>query len=184
MQRTDLAPTPAEDINCSDLKIAIIVCEWNAKITNAMRDAAVEYLVEHGMDATDITIATVPGSFELVAAASWAQISERYDAIICFGCVIRGDTPHFDYVCQAVTQGLTELNTKGDIPVIFGVLTVNTLEQAEERALKPQGNKGAECAYAAVKMVRVHDAFDPYFDDDFDDFDGDNEHPFDNVFKK
>ena len=96
---------------------------------------------------------TVPGSFELIYGSSAFVNSGKVDAVIAIGCVIKGDTPHFDYICQGTTQGLSELNVKGDVPVIYGLLTCNTMVQAEERCGGMLGNKGDECAVTAIKMV-------------------------------
>lgn len=135
------------------MKFGIAVSEWNWAITGKLLNGAVETLKKHGVKDEDIIIKTVPGSFELTFAAN--QLTEYTDvnAVIVLGCVIKGDTPHFDYVCGGVTQGITEINASGDIPVIFGVLTTNTLEQAEERSGGKLGNKGDESAITAIKMV-------------------------------
>ena len=101
-----------------------------------------------------ITVKTVPGSFELIYGSSRFASSGLVDAVIAIGCVIRGDTPHFDYICQGVTQGLAELNKEGKVPVIYGLLTCNTMEQAEQRSGGMLGNKGDECAITAIKMVK------------------------------
>lgn len=101
----------------------------------------------------DILVMTVPGSFELVFGAAQMAKSGKVDAVIAIGCVIRGDTPHFDYICEGATQGLAELNTTGDVPVIYGLLTCNNLQQAQDRAGGILGNKGDECAVTAIKMV-------------------------------
>jgi len=95
----------------------------------------------------------VPGSFELIFGAKWMVEKGNVDAVIAIGCVVRGDTPHFDYICQGTTQGLAELNLRGDVPVIYGLLTCNTMEQAEARTGGILGNKGTECAVTAIKMV-------------------------------
>ncbi|MFI3240208.1 MAG: 6,7-dimethyl-8-ribityllumazine synthase [Bacteroidales bacterium] len=133
-----------------NLKIAIVVTEWNSHITNALRDGAVETL--SGADYNNIDIFYVPGAVELTFAASQLISSNKYDAVIVFGCVIRGGTPHFDYVCDSVTQGVTHLNTIYSTPVIFGVLTVDNEQQALDRAGGVLGNKGSEAAETAIKM--------------------------------
>lgn len=137
-----------------DMRVAIITAEWNSHITEAMTADALRVFGEVGMDLQeDVNVFHVPGAVELTFGASQAIETGLFDAVIVFGCVIRGATPHFDYVCQSVTQGVTQLNADCDIPVIFGVLTVNDEQQALERAGGSLGNKGGECAEAAIKMV-------------------------------
>ena len=137
------------------LKIGVVVAEWNSEITFALKDGAVNTLKEHGMTDDDIIVHYVPGSFELTAGTNWMAKFYQNDAIICIGCVIRGETPHFDYICQAVTTGLTKLTIKHDIPIIFGVLTTNNIEQALDRANGKHGNKGVEAAVTAIKMIAL-----------------------------
>ena len=139
-----------------DVRMAIAVAEWNGHITGALRDGAVELLRANGLSDDDIAVVSVPGAVELTFAASKLIESGNFDAIIIIGCVIKGDTPHFDYVCQSVTQGMTQLNADCDIPVIFGVLTVNEEQQALDRAGGSLGNKGAEAAETAIKMVALN----------------------------
>lgn len=131
-------------------RVAIVTAEWNRHITAALSDGATALLGSHGVD---YELFDVPGAVELNFAASTLIESGRYDCIIVFGCVIRGGTPHFDYVCQSVTQGVTNLNVNYDTPVIFGVLTVDNEQQALDRAGGALGNKGTEAAEAAVKMM-------------------------------
>ena len=111
-------------------------------------------LEKHGALPENIHVKTVPGSFELIYGAHQMTLNDGYDAVIILGSVIRGETPHFDYICQGVTQGLADLNLQGKMPVIYGLLTCNTLEQAQERCGGMLGNKGDECAVTAIKMVR------------------------------
>lgn len=129
-------------------KIALVTAEWNSHITEALASGAAALLTAEGV-AFDTY--HVPGAVELTYAAS--ALVGSYDAVIVFGCVIRGDTPHFDYVCQSVTQGITGLNAQGRCPVIFGVLTVDTEQDAIDRAGGVLGNKGTEAAEAAIKMI-------------------------------
>ncbi|MCH5169091.1 MAG: 6,7-dimethyl-8-ribityllumazine synthase [Prevotellaceae bacterium] len=136
------------------MKVGIVVSEWNDKITGALLEGAFQTLTKHGIREEDITVKTVPGSFELIYGSARFMNAGEVDAIIAIGCVIRGDTPHFDYICQGVTQGLADLNCKGKVPVIYGLLTCNTLEQAQERCGGMLGNKGDECAITAIKMVK------------------------------
>ncbi|MDL2247192.1 6,7-dimethyl-8-ribityllumazine synthase [Bacteroides sp. OttesenSCG-928-J23] len=139
--------------NAENMKIGIVVSEWNFAITGNLLKGAVNTLKKHGVKEEDIIVKTVPGSFELTYGASIMMNDSDVDAVIVLGCVIKGDTPHFDYVCMGVTQGITSLNEVGEIPVIFGLLTTNTLEQAEERSGGKLGNKGDECAITAIKMI-------------------------------
>ena len=130
--------------DASEMRVAIAAAEWNAEITDALLKGAVDTLVRN--------VARVPGTIELTFASQ--QMAEFYqpDAVIAIGCVVRGDTPHFDYVCQSVTQGITHLNTLFGIPFIFGVLTTDNMEQARDRAGGRLGNKGDEAAVTAIKM--------------------------------
>ena len=135
------------------MRFGIVVSEWNKEITGSLLDGAYNVLVKHGAAEADITVMTVPGSFELVYGASRMMKSKKFDAVIAIGCVVRGGTPHFDDICEGATQGLADLNREGDIPVIYGLLTCNTMEQAEARCGGILGNKGDECAVTAIKMV-------------------------------
>lgn len=132
-------------------RIAIATASWNSHITHALRDGAIKILRQSGLSENDIECHDVPGAVELTYAA--ARLSARADAVIVFGCVIKGDTPHFDYVCQSVTQGITGLNMTGKKPIIFGVLTVNDEQQALDRVGGPHGHKGEEAAAAALQML-------------------------------
>lgn len=135
------------------MRFGIVVSEWNSNITGALLEGAVQTLTKHGANKEDITVLTVPGSFELVYGAAKMVQCGKMDAVIAIGCVIRGDTPHFDYICQGATQGLADLNAKAEIPVIYGLLTCNEMQQAKDRAGGSLGNKGDECAITAIKMV-------------------------------
>jgi 6,7-dimethyl-8-ribityllumazine synthase len=134
-------------------QFAIIVAEWNEEITEAMYEGAYNGLIELGADKKNIERINVPGTFELTLGALRAAGKKHIDAVICIGCVIQGETPHFDYICQAVAYGITEVNIKTGKPVIFGVLTVLNKKQALERAGGKYGNKGEEAAITAVKML-------------------------------
>lgn len=140
--------------SAAGMKFGIVVSEWNDKITYALRDGAVATLIKHGASQNDISVVSVPGSFELTLGAQLLA-QKNLDAVICLGCVIQGETPHFDYICQGVAYGITELNIKFNIPVIFGVLTTNTIQQAEDRSGGKHGNKGDEAAITAIKMVQL-----------------------------
>lgn len=144
---------PATIPNAKKMKFSIVVSEWNTEITNALRDGAIETLLKNGAIKENIRIDYVPGSFELTFAASQLIKKTDADAIIILGSVIKGETPHFDYVCQAVTQGATLLNEQGNIPVIYGLLTTLDMTQAKARSGGDLGNKGIECAIAAIKMI-------------------------------
>lgn len=139
--------------NGEDMRIGIVVSEWNDKITNALLDGACKTLVKHGVKKENIIIDYVPGSFELIFGSKHLVENKEIDAVIAFGCVVRGDTPHFDYVCSGVTQGIADMNIRYDIPFIFGLLTTDTMRQAEDRAGGIHGNKGDECAITAIKMI-------------------------------
>lgn len=139
--------------DASDMKFGIVVSEWNEDITGALFDGTRNTLIKHGAKEENIISVSVPGSFELTSGAKTLAESANLDAIICLGCVIQGDTPHFDYVCQGVTQGITQLNLNFNIPFIFGVLTTDNEQQALDRAGGKHGNKGDEAAITAIKMI-------------------------------
>ncbi|MCD8317615.1 MAG: 6,7-dimethyl-8-ribityllumazine synthase [Paraprevotella sp.] len=139
--------------DAAGMRFGIVVSEWNHTITGPLLEGAHQTLLKHGVRESDILVKTVPGSFELVFGASQMIRSGRVDAVIAIGCVIRGDTPHFDYICEGTTEGLARLNATGEVPVIYGLLTCNTLQQAQDRAGGSLGNKGDECAVTAIKMV-------------------------------
>jgi 6,7-dimethyl-8-ribityllumazine synthase len=137
-------------------RIGIIVSEWNHEITAALLDGAVRTLTGHGVREEDIRITHVPGSFELPLGAQWMAESGETDAVICLGCVIQGETRHFDYICQGVTAGISELNLKFGRPFVFGVLTTDNLQQAKDRSGGKHGNKGDEAAITALKMLGLN----------------------------
>lgn len=143
-----------EAASLSDARVAIAVARWNGHITSLLADGAVEALLEAGLEKDNVRVFEVPGAVELTFAASQLIETSHYDAVIVIGCVIRGDTPHFDYVCQSVTQGVTALNADCDTPVVFGVLTVENEQQALDRAGGCAGHKGREAAQTALDMVR------------------------------
>lgn len=143
------APLP----KLEDLRIALVSTLWNSDVTDRLTAGAQELMQREGYHADQLQVFHVPGAVELTFAASQLIESEQFDAVIVVGCVIRGGTPHFDYVCQSVTQGITALNADCDTPVIFGVLTVDTLQDALDRAGGSLGNKGTEAAEAAIRMV-------------------------------
>lgn len=140
-----------------NLHVAIVAAKWNAHITDALTQGALDVFKAEGYPKENIDVFHVPGTVELTFAASQLIEASLYDAVIVFGCVIRGGTPHFDYVCQSVTQGITALNADCDTPVIFGVLTVDKEQDAIDRAGGCLGNKGSEAAEAAIMMVDFKD---------------------------
>ena len=139
--------------DASNMSVGIVVAEWNKHITEALLEGACNTLERHGVKPENINVKRVPGSFELTYGAKLMAENSDLDAVIILGCVIQGDTPHFDYVCSSVTNGITELNLMHDIPFIFGLLTTNTMEQSEDRAGGKHGNKGDEAAITAIKMI-------------------------------
>jgi 6,7-dimethyl-8-ribityllumazine synthase len=144
------------DKNITDIaskRFAIVVAEWNAQVTEALFEGAYQTLLKEGAQPENIIRKNVPGSFELTLGSQWMAERSDIDAVICLGCVIQGDTRHFDFICNAVAYGITEVGLKFNKPVIFGVLTPNTLEQAIDRAGGKHGNKGDEAAITAIKML-------------------------------
>lgn len=139
--------------NIDDKKFGIVVAEWNSEVTEALYSGAVETLLQQGASRENIIKKTVPGSFELSLGAQWLAEKNSIDAVICLGCVIQGETPHFDYICQAVAHGITNVGLKYNKPVIFGVLTTLNQQQALDRAGGKHGNKGDEAAATAIKML-------------------------------
>ncbi len=141
--------------NGSGMRIGIVVAEWNIAITGALRDAAVKTLLGNGVLEKDILIKYVPGSFELTFGAQLLCEDKSIDGVITLGCVIQGETRHFDFICDAVANGVTTVSLKYNKPVIFGVLTTNDLQQAQERAGGKHGNKGDEAGFTALKMIAL-----------------------------
>ena len=140
-------------VNIQESKFAIIVSEWNEEVTEALYEGAFSTLLKSGAKKENLIRKNVPGSFELSLAAQFMAQREDIDAVICLGCVIQGETRHFDFICMAVAQGITEVSLKYNKPVIFGVLTPNNQKQALDRAGGKHGNKGDEAAITAVKML-------------------------------
>ena len=137
------------------MKFGIVVSEWNYKITGALARGAVDTLIQHGAAEEHITVKHVPGSFELTLGGQFFAEYTDVDAILLLGCVIQGETRHFDFICQGVTQGATQLNINYNLPVIFGVLTTDNEQQSLDRAGGRLGNKGDEAAVTAIKMVAL-----------------------------
>lgn len=140
--------------DASNMCFGIVVAEWNKEITGALLNGAVSTLEKHRALPENIHVKTVPGSFELIYGARQMSLNGNYDAVIILGCVIRGETPHFDYICEGVTYGIARLNTTSEIPIIFGLLTTEDLQQAKDRSGGRLGNKGDECAVDAIKMAK------------------------------
>ncbi len=148
------APHLSGSVDASGLHIGIVVSRFNENITRALLDGAVRALKEHGSRDEDLRIVWVPGAFEIGTIAAAMANSGRFDAVVCLGCVIRGDTAHFDYVCQGAMDAIGAVAQRGDIGVGNGVLTVDTLEQAQQRIGGSHGHKGEEAALTAVEVVR------------------------------
>jgi len=141
--------------DANDMRFGIVVSDWNKEVTWALLDGAVNTLKKHGATDKSIIVKHVPGSFELTLGAQLLAEYDDLDAIICLGCVIQGETPHFTYICQGVTQGITQLNLEYNLPFIFGVLTTLDQQQAVDRAGGKHGNKGDEAAVTAIKMAAL-----------------------------
>lgn len=141
--------------DASGKKFAIIVSRFNNFITNKLLEGALDGLYRHNADEENITIVYVPGSYEIPLTAKKLAESKKYDAVIALGTVIRGDTPHFDYVANEVAKGVAQVNLEIGVPVVFGVLTTDTIEQAVERAGSKGGNKGFDAAMTAIEMVSL-----------------------------
>ena len=140
--------------DASEMRFGVVVTEWNNDITDKLLDGTLEELSAQGVPLKNVTVKRVPGSFELVYAAAQLAKFGHVNGIIILGCVIKGDTPHFDYICQGVTYGIARLNTISEIPIIYGLLTTDDLQQAKDRSGGKYGNKGDECAVDAIKMAK------------------------------
>ena len=143
------------NLSAAGLKIAVVCARFNEFFVSKLFSGAVDAIVRHGGSRANITQAWVPGSFELPFAVAKLAKSGKYDAVICLGAVIRGSTSHYDYVCAEVSKGIATVSLNSDVPVMFGVLTTDTIEQAIERAGTKAGNKGYDCALGAVEMVNL-----------------------------
>lgn len=138
-----------------NIKVGIIAARFNEFIVSKLLSGAVDGLMRHNVLEDDIEVAWVPGAFEIPLIASKMAMSGKYDAVICLGAVIRGATSHYEYVCSEVSKGIANVTLKSDIPVLFGVLTTENIEQAIERAGTKAGNKGYDCAISAIEMVNL-----------------------------
>ena len=138
-----------------NIRIGIVIARFNSFITQHLLEGAEDGLLRHGVAADNIDVAYVPGAFEIPLAANKMADSGKYDAVICLGAVIRGQTPHFDYVCAEASKGIAQTSLQAGIPLMFGVLTTDTIQQAVERAGSKAGNKGFECAEGAIEMINL-----------------------------
>ena len=155
LSQYDIASIPP----AKNMRFGIVVAEWNIEITSALAEGAVNTLKKHGAKTDNILMKFVPGSFELPLGAQYFAEMENVDAVLLLGCVIQGETRHFDYICEGVTQGAMDLNLKYNKPFIFGLLTTNNQQQAIDRAGGKHGNKGDEAAVTAIKMVYLKNTF-------------------------
>lgn len=153
---SNLKPTYSQIPSARDMSFGIVVSEWNPAITELLLEGAYNTLTASGAIPKNIHVKHVPGSFELTLGAQFFAEYSDVDAVICLGCVIQGETPHFNYICQSATYGITELNMQYNMPFVFGVLTTSNYEQALERAGGKHGNKGEDAAITAIKMVALH----------------------------
>jgi 6,7-dimethyl-8-ribityllumazine synthase len=149
------SPEPDADLRADGLRFALVVSRFNEFVTTRLRDAALATLAERGAARDTIAVHEVPGSFEIPQAARRVAETGAVDAVVCLGCLIRGATPHFDYIASAVAHGLTDASGETGVPMAFGVLTTNTVEEALERAGEGSDNKGREAALAAIAMARL-----------------------------
>ncbi len=148
------------NLNASGLKVGLLVSRFNSFISDRLLEGATDALIRHGAAEDDLTVARVPGAFELPVAARKMVDTGKFDAVICLGAVIRGATPHFDYVSAEVSKGIASVSLDSGVPVSFGVLTTDNIEQAVERAGTKSGNKGFEAAVSAIEMVNLFKAMD------------------------
>ena len=142
-------------LTAKNMKIAIVVARFNEFITSKLLSGCIDCMIRHEAADEDLTVAWVPGAFEITMAAKKLAESGKYDAVICLGAVIRGATPHFDYVCAEASKGIAQVSMQTGVPVAFGVLTTENIQQAVERAGTKAGNKGVDCAMTAMEMVNL-----------------------------
>ena len=147
--------SPSEVPSGAGKRFALIVSEWNLPITDALRKGARETLLQYGVAENDLVEVWVPGSYELASGAQYLLERGGLHGVVCLGSIVRGETPHFDYVCQATAKGIMDVGLKFSVPVIFGVLTDDTMQQARDRSGGRHGNKGVECAVACLKMAAI-----------------------------
>ena len=140
--------------DASNMCFGVVVSEWNPEITGALLNGCVSTLEKHGAIPENIHVKTVPGSYEIIYGAHQMTLNDGFDAVIILGCVIRGETPHFDYICEGVTAGIARLNATSQTPIVYGLLTCENEQQAKDRSGGRLGNKGDECAVVAIKMAK------------------------------
>ena len=156
-KKKNLSDISVPKTNNANFKIGIIVSRWNQEVTDALKEGAMQTLLEAGVARQNILDFEVPGSFELPSAAAMLlDANENVDAVICLGCIIQGETRHFEFIAQAVANGIAKVGIEYTVPVIFGVLTCNTAEQAADRSGGKHGNKGVEAAASCLKMLHTH----------------------------
>ena len=143
-------------LDATGKKFGLVVSRFNEFITGKLVDGAMDMLTRHGAEEKDIATAWVPGAFEIPAVALKMASSGKYDAVICLGCVIKGDTPHFDYIAAEVSKGVAQVGMNAKVPVVYGVLTTESIEQAVERAGTKSGNRGADAANTAIELVNLY----------------------------
>jgi len=154
-RRAVMARTVQGKLDASGSRFAIVISRFNSLISDRLLAGALDALERHGAAADDIMVVWVPGSFEIPLAAKKLALSRQYDAVICLGALLRGDTPHFDHIASVVTRGISAAGLESAVPVVYGVLTCNTVEQAIDRAGLKSGNKGFDAAMTAIEMVQV-----------------------------
>jgi len=160
MATKDLSAYDIQSVpSAENMKFGIVVAEWNWEITSALAQGVIDTLKRHGATEDNISVKYVPGTFELPLGAQFFAELDNVDAVVLLGCVIQGETRHFDYICDGVTQGTKDLNLKYNKPFIFGVLTTDNEQQARDRAGGKHGNKGDEAAVTAIKMVDLKQSF-------------------------
>lgn len=154
-------PTEIEgDLDASGKRYAIVSARWHERFSETLLEGAVDALVRHGADEEDVLICRCPGSFEIPQAAARIAQKVQVDAIVCLGVLVRGETPHFEYIAGEATSGIGQLGLQGEVPVAYGVLTCDTMEQALARSGSKAGNKGVEAAKAAVEMANLYEEID------------------------
>jgi 6,7-dimethyl-8-ribityllumazine synthase len=142
-------------LELSDVKVAVVTARWNNQVTNGLQSGALRALNHHDISADAVEVFPVPGAFELPLATQWVASSGRFDGIIALGCVVRGETPHFDYICAETTRGIGQVGLDQDIPIAFGLLTTDNLQQALSRAGNDAENKGEEAALTVLEMLQL-----------------------------
>ncbi|NBC84028.1 MAG: 6,7-dimethyl-8-ribityllumazine synthase [Bacteroidetes bacterium] len=167
MATRDLSSYNTSDVpSAVDYTFGIVVADWNQEITGELLKGAIKALRDNGAQKDNIVVRHVPGTFELTSGTQLMMEYVELDVIICLGCVIRGETPHFDYICQGVTYGITQVSVQYNKPVIFGVLTTENMEQAKERSGGKHGNKGVEAGLTAIRMAYYQDEMESFEDED------------------